>query len=157
MFVGSAKCKWKLDLRMDSSIQESPITETWGFQFVYVLSSFCVHWNAPIAMLKVEVLGHWSNWLVHFPMCEWSVLLILVTVLCYGPVHWLFKLKLGARRCKEPVLNKIAHQIVHVMNSNQKKPASSSYFPRVKQILAPFGPPVWTVYLTNFSFRNHFP
>jgi hypothetical protein len=34
-------------------------------------------------MLKVEVLGHWSNWLVNFPMCEWSVLLILVSVLWF--------------------------------------------------------------------------
>ncbi len=76
--------------------------------------------------------------------------------LCYGPVHWLFKLKLGARRCKEPVLNKIAHQIVHMMNSNQKKLASSSYFSHVKQTLVPFGPQVWTVYPTNLSFQNHF-
>jgi hypothetical protein len=42
---------------MDPSIQEGPIIETQSFQFVYVLSSFCFYWNAPIAMLKVEVLG----------------------------------------------------------------------------------------------------
>jgi hypothetical protein len=66
-------------------------------------------------------------------------------VLCTDYSNWSF----GARRCKEPVLNKIAHQIVHVMNSNQKKLDSSSYFPHVKQMLAPFGPPVWTFYSTN--------
>lgn len=77
----ASKGKLKITLRVDPSIQEGQITETRGFQFVYVLSSLCLHWNAPIAVLKVEVLGHWSNWLVHFPMYQWSVLLILVTVL----------------------------------------------------------------------------
>ncbi len=50
-------------------------------------------------------------------------------------MHWLFKLKLRAKRCKKLILNKIAHQIVHAMNSNQMKLASSSYFPHVKKIL----------------------
>jgi hypothetical protein len=57
----ASKGKLKITLRVDPSIQEGRITETQGFQFVYVLSSLCLHWNAPIAVLKVEVLGHWSN------------------------------------------------------------------------------------------------
>lgn len=117
--------KWKLALKMDPPIQEGIITETWDFEFVDVLSSFCLHWNAPIAVLKVEVVGHLSNWLVHFPMCQWSVLLILVTVLWSCAL--IIQIEAWSKKMqRKPVLNKIAHhQTVHVMNSNRKKHASS--------------------------------